>query len=191
MQGGYVSNAGEFLISTLFGFYIICVLLRFLFQYLRADFYNPISQFLVTITSPVLRPMRRWIPGTRGVDWAAVVLLVILKALEIWIIYAIHGYVPHPAGLLVLTIGELLSLLIYVFLIAIFVVVILSWISPGTYNPATSLLISLTEPLLRPARRMVPPIGGLDLSPIVVLVVLQLTQMLIVAPLLDLGRQLM
>lgn len=191
MESGYLSNAGDFLISTLFGFYIICVLLRFLFQYFRADFYNPISQFLITVTNPLLRPLRRWIPGTRGVDWSAVVLLVILKALEIWIIYAIHGYVPHPAGLLVLTIGELLSLLMYVFLISIFVVVILSWIAPSTYNPAMSLLISLTEPVLRPARRLVPPIGGLDLSPIVVLVLLQLSLMLIVAPLLDLGRQLM
>jgi YggT family protein len=187
MGGSYFSNAGVFLVETLFDLYILTVMLRFLFQILRADFYNPMCQFVVKLTTPVLRPMRRWIPGFAGVDLAAVVLMLALKVVEIALSYAIQGFSPGLLGLMMMAVVGLLHLVVYVFLFAIFIRVLLSWIAPDSYSPMTALLGTLSEPLLRPARRLMPPIAGLDLSPIAVIILLQLILMLAVAPLGDLA----
>lgn len=187
-MGGYFSEAIRFLITVIFDIYILAVVLRFLLQVVRADFYNPISQLLVTITNPPLRPLRRFIPGYRGIDLASVVLMLLLKAIEIFLIsLLVYGRIPGVIGLFILSFAQLLNLIIYIFIIAIFIQVILSWVSPGAYNPATVLLYRLTEPLLRPARRLLPPISGLDLSPILVFILLQLTVILIIKPLTHFG----
>jgi len=188
MGSPYVGNAATFLISTLFGLYILVVMLRFLFQIVRADFYNDISQFIVKATNPALRPLRRVVPGLKGLDVAAVLLMLVLKMVELWLVLGIMGHAARPAGLLILSISALLSLAINVFLVSIIIQVVLSWVSPGAYNPVTSLVYSLNEPLLGPARRLIPPIGGLDLSPVAVLILLQLTSMLLVQPISDVGR---
>lgn len=184
---GYVGNAGLFLIDTLFSLYILAVLLRLLFQVLRADFYNPLSQALVIITNPPLLPLRRVIPGLYGIDLAAVVLLVILQCAKNFLIGLLAGFTPGPLGLLLYSVAGLFNLTVWVFIIAIFIRVILSWVSPygGRQNPVMGLISDLTEPLMRPARQMIPPIGGLDLSPMAVIILLVLTRMLICQPLLD------
>jgi len=191
MGGSYVGNAATFLIGTLFGLYILIVMLRLLLQWVRADFYNPISQAIIKVTQPVLRPMRQIIPGLHGIDLASVTLLFVLKYVELWLTMGILGYSTHVAGLSILTLAELIALLINVFLFSILIQVVLSWLNPGSHNPVTALLDCLNEPLLRPARRLVQPIGGLDLSPIVVLLILQLASILLVAPIRDLGRGLL
>ncbi|MGH8594229.1 MAG: YggT family protein [Gammaproteobacteria bacterium] len=190
MGGDYFGNAGTFLISTVFGLYILLVLLRFLFQLVRADFYNPISQAVVKLTNPALRPLRRVIKGVAGIDVASVVLLLVLKVAELSLVAALQGIGMGFIGLFVLALAALLQMTLHIFLFAVLIQVILSWVAPHAYNPVSSLLLSLTEPLLRPARRLIPAIGGLDFSPIVVLVVLQLSSMLIIAPLRDLGATL-
>ncbi|MGH8657782.1 MAG: YggT family protein [Gammaproteobacteria bacterium] len=190
MSGDYFGNAGTFLISTVFGLYILLVLLRFLFQLVRADFYNPISQAVVKLTNPALRPLRRVIKGVAGIDVASVVLLLMLKVAELSLVAALQGVGMGFIGLFVLAVAALLQMTLHVFLFAVLIQVILSWVAPHAHNPASSLLLSLTDPLLRPARRLIPAIGGLDFSPIVVLVVLQLSSMLIIAPLRDLGASL-
>ncbi|NIR59815.1 MAG: YggT family protein, partial [Gammaproteobacteria bacterium] len=191
MSGGpYVGNAGVFLVQTLFGLYILAVMLRLLFQLVRADFYNPVSQFLVQITNPPLKPLRRVIPGWAGIDLAAVLLLVALQLVEHLAIGAIVGHQPGLAALLVISIADLISLLLYVYLFAILILVILSWVSPGAHNPVVGVLYRLTEPVMRPARQLVPPISGIDLSPLLVIIVLQLLQYLLVAPLRDIARSL-
>ena len=190
-EGSYIANAMTFLIETVFELYILAVMLRFLLQLFRADFYNPISQFLIKITTPVLRPLRRWIPGFAGIDVAALALMAILQFIEIALIAAANGYIPGIGGLLIVSIASLLQLLIYVFIVAILIQVVLSWIAPDTYNPMTSILRSLCGPLLRPVRHRLPSPGGLDLSPLVVLIVLQLILMLFVTPLADWGRNLL
>lgn len=187
-MGGALGDALNFLIRTLFDLYIIVVALRFLLQWVRADFYNPLSQFLVRATNPPLRPLRRIIPGYGGIDLASVVLMLLLKAAEITILGLVTaGRLPAPLGLLVLSLAEILRLLIYIFMFAIIIQVVLSWVNPGAYNPATVLIYRLTEPLLEPARRLIPPMGGLDFSPLVVLILLQLTIILIIRPLLQFG----
>jgi YggT family protein len=184
-----ISQALVFLVDILLGLYILAVLLRFLFQVVRADFYNPFSQALVTITNPTLAPLRRLIPGLYRVDLAAIVLLLILQCLRNFIIWLIQGVQPKVMGLVVVAAVELLQTTLWVFIIAIFIRVILSWVSPyaARQNPVVGLLNNLTEPLMRPARQMVPAMGGLDLSPIAVFILLYLTIILIVKPLLAFG----
>ena len=180
----YFSQAGLYLIQLVFGFYILLVLLRLLFQLVRASFYNPVSQFIVTLTQPPMQFLRRFIPGLFGVDMAAVVLLLALQILEIYVIAWFQGASPAAGGVVVIAVAQLIEFTVYVFIVAILIRIILSWVNPyGTHHPVGDLLHSLTEPLLAPARRLIPPIGGLDLSPIAVFVLLQLTLILIVRPL--------
>jgi YggT family protein len=189
-MGNYAGNAGVFLIQTLFGLYLVAVMLRFLLQMTRADFYNPVSQFLVKITNPPLIPMRRLIPGLIGIDMAAVVLLIAIQAVELILVGLVQGFSLGIAGLLVLTVAELINLLLNIYFFTIHIQVILSWVNPGGYNPAVALLYSLNEPILSRARRLIPPISGFDLSPIVVFIGIKLIQILLVAPIADMGKRL-
>lgn len=191
MGGSYVGNAATFLIQTVFGLYILIVMLRFLLQWARADFYNPVSQFIVKATQPPLKPLRKIIPGIGGLDMAALIFMLVLKFVELWLVTGLLGMSPQIGGLAMLSIAELLGLLINVFIFSILIQVIISWVNPGMHNPVMGLLHSLTEPLLGPARRVIPPISGLDLSPIIVIVCLQLASMLAVAPIRDLARSML
>jgi len=188
MNNSYVGNAGTFLIETLFGLYIMAVMLRFLFQVVAADFYNPVSQLLVKITDPPLLYLRRFIPGLWGIDLSSVVLLLVLQSLEISIVFAILVGGANPIGVVILSVAKLLGLAIHIFMFSIIIHALMSWINPHTFNPMVSLLYSLTEPLLGLARRFIRPVSGLDLSPIVVIVALQLLTMLFVVPIADLGK---
>ncbi len=186
---GYFSNAGAFLIQTLFGLYILLVMLRFLLQWVRADFYNPLSQFIVKVTNPPLLPLRRMVPGFGGLDSAALVLMLLLKYAELLLLSLLPGHsLPNLLGLGVLTLVELLSLGLNVFLFGIFIQAILSWIGNAGYNPVASLLYQLTAPVLRPFRNLIPPISGMDLSPMAAIIALYLAMLLIIAPLQDLAR---
>ncbi len=186
---GYFSNAGAFLIQTLFGLYILVVMIRFLLQWVRADFYNPLSQFLVKISNPPLLPLRRIIPGFGGLDSAAIVLMLLLKYAELLLLSLLPGHsLPNLLGLGILTLVELLALLLNVFLFGIFIQAILSWIGNTGHNPVASLLYQLTAPILRPFRNLIPPISGMDLSPMAAIIALYLAMLLIIAPLQDLTR---
>lgn len=197
----YVSSAGAFLIQVIVGFYILIVMLRFLLQWVRANFYNPLVQFLVKLTNPPLVPLRRFIPGFMGLDMAAVVLMLSLQIVEILLLDAIGAY-PLILGVrgdaydlgilsvLVLAIAELLRLLLNVYIGAIIIQALMSWVNPDPRHPIVLLLRQLTAPVLRPAHDLLPPIGGIDLSPMLVIIGLMLAKMLLVAPLWDVGRDL-
>jgi len=191
----YFNHAGQFLIHILiqivFGSYILAVLLRFLLQWARADFYNPLVQVLVKLTNPPLLPLRRYIPGYRGLDMAAVVLMLLLQLLELLLIAWLFGQPVTVSGLLVRALAELLDLLLTVLLWAVIIQAILSWFNPDVRQPVVRLLNQLTEPVLRPARRLLPPFSGLDLSPLLVIIVLQLGRLLLLAPLQDIGLALL
>ena len=187
MGNPYASDAATLLIQTLFGLYVLVVLLRFLLQLVRADFYNPLSQFIVKATQPPLGFLRRIIPGFAGIDFAAVVLLLLLQCGEIWLLLVVNGKTPNVAGIGVLAVAELLKLTIWLFFFTIIIQVVLSWVNPHAHNPITVLIFRLNEPLLRPARRILPPFSGVDLSPLLVLIALQLAIILIVRPIRDMG----
>jgi YggT family protein len=178
-MSGYFSEAGVFLISVIFGFLILMVMLRFLLQWVRADFYNPISQFIVKISDPLLRPFRRLIPGVAGIDMASIVLMLVLKYVELLLSFAISGAPLHLLLILILSITGLIKLLLYIFIFAIIISVIASWIAPAGYNPALGLIQQLTSPIMRPIQRHMKPISGLDLSPLVALLILNLLVMAI------------
>jgi len=188
MSGGYVANAGSFLLDVIFGLYIGAVMLRLFLQWSRADFYNPLSQAIVKLTNPVLRPLRRYIPAIGRVDTASVALVLVLQMLNLWLSLTVAGAAGAGfGGIFVLALAELLAKALYILMFAIFVQVVASWVAPGAYNPALSLVDSITYPLLKPLRSLLPPLGGLDLSPMVALILLQLAQMLLVAPIRDLA----
>ncbi len=190
MGNDYLLNPIIFLVDTIFGLYILVVMLRLLLQIVRADFYNPFSQFLVKITNPPLRPLRRLIPGWGGIDIASLVLLLILQTLTIIImILLIGGNLGSIgiAGLLMASITKLVSLLLYIYLFSLIILAVLSWVAAGTYNPVTALISSITAPLLRPIRRLIPPVGMMDFSVLVASLVLVVARMLIMPPLQELS----
>lgn len=187
MGSSYVTNPLEFLINTLFGLYILAVMLRFLLATVRADFYNPVSQFLVRITNPLLKPLRRLIPSIGKLDSSALLLMLALQMLSFTVIALLRGGQLAPGALLILSVAELIGLFLNVLLFSILIQVIISWVNPGAYNPAVSLLYSLTEPVLQPCRRLIPPFSGIDLSPLVALIAIQLIKMLLLPPLYSLA----
>ncbi len=188
-MGGGPASAGAFVVEFVGGLYLLAVLLRFIFQLVRADFYNPISQFVVTVTNPPLAMLRRLIPGLWGIDLAALVLLLAVALIKFYLLFmVVRGGFPAAPGAVVYAVGDILDHLVYVYMGAIIIRAILSWVAPRGYNPIITLLITVTEPVMAPARRVLPPIGGLDLSPILVFLVLGVVARLLVDPILTTGE---
>ncbi len=188
MGTSYMTNPMIFLIDTIISLYILAVILRFLLQWAHADFYNPISQFLVKVTHPPLKFFRRFVPSVGKIDTSSIVLALALQMIADFSILMLKGVLVSIPALFILSFTQLIGLVINVFVFAVFGRAILSWFDPGNYNPAASILYSLTEPLLNMCRRIIPNLGGLDLSPLVALVALQLSKMMILPPLNELAR---
>lgn len=187
MGSSYMTDPIIFLIDTFVSLYILAVVIRFLLQWTRADFYNPISQFLVKITHPPLKILRRFVPSIGKIDTSSLVLALGLQVVADFSIFMLKGVSVSISALIILSFTQLISLLINVFVFAVFARAILSWFDPSGYNPATSLLHHLTEPLLSLCRKIIPDLGGMDLSPLVALVGLQLTKMMLLPPLNELA----
>ena len=187
MGSTYMTDPIIFLIDTLFSLYILAVLLRFLLQWCGADFYNPISQFLVKVTHPPLKILRRFVPSIGKIDTSSLVLVLTLQMLSDFSILLLKGVTINIGALTILSITQLISLLINVFIFAVFARAILSWVNPGTFNAAASILDTLTEPLLDICRKVIPDLGGIDLSPLAALLLLQLAKMVILPPLHELA----
>ena len=188
MSEPYLTTAAVYLIDTLFGVYLFLLMLRLLLQLARASFYNPLSQFLVKVTNPLLVPLRRVIPGLWGIDLASVVLLVVLQVVALILTHLAAGIPFSLPGVVVHAVAELITLALNCYLVSILAQVILSWIGPGGGHPVGDLLHSLNEPVLRPIRRLLPAMGGLDFTPLVAVIVIQLLKILVVAPIADFSR---
>lgn len=158
-----------FLVRTLMGLYVSIVLLRFLFQLARADFYNPFSQAIVKLTSPIVVPMRRVLPSIGRLDTSTVVLAMAVQMAMIIAIFQMRGIEASVLDLVVGTMLGLVHQILDIYTIALFIVVILSWVAPASRNPGAILVHQLTEPLVRPVRNALPPLGGLDFSVMIVL----------------------
>ncbi len=173
-----MNNALLFLINTGFSLYLMVVVLRLWLQLARADFYNPFSQFIVKATNPLVLPLRKVIPSLGQLDTATLVLAWLVAVVKMLVLQQLLlGGVALSqalvAGVLVL-VKESLSLMFWILVIR----AILSWFSQGR-NPIEQVLHQLTDPLLRPIRRVIPPMGGLDLSVLVALIALQFIQILL------------
>lgn len=176
-----LDSAGILVLQTLGSLYLLIVLLRFILQLVRADFYNPLSQFVVRATHPLLRPLRRIIPSLGGLDLASVVLalLVQLVVMALTLLLA-YGTTGNPLQLLVWSVIGVTGLFLKIFFFALLISVILSWVAPGSYNPGAQLVNQICEPVLAPFRRLLPNLGGLDISPIFAFLALQLLDMLVI-----------
>jgi YggT family protein len=181
-----LTDAVRFLINVAFGLFVYTALLRFIMQWMRAPFRNPVGQAVTALTDWAVKPMRKIIPGFGGYDWASLVVAWLLQVL--WLVALALVSAPASALLTATTAGliaavavvELIKAALWIVIVAVFVQALLSWVAPD--GPLAGVLNALTFPLLAPVRRLVPPIGGtLDLSPLIVIVLAQLILMLPVA----------
>ncbi len=177
-----LNTAAIYLLQTLGSLYLLIVLLRFILQLVRADFYNPLSQFILRATQPLLKPMRQVIPSVMGLDLASLVLAIAVQLLLMAVTLILMGYGvgDYFPEILVWAIIGVTSLFLKVFFFALIISVILSWVAPGGNNPAALLINQICEPLLAPIRRMLPSMGGLDISPIFAFIALNLIDMLVI-----------
>ncbi len=178
MGAGYWLDPLIFLLGTAFKLLILACLLRFLLQFAAADYRNPISQFLIRATDPLLRPLRAVLPATARVDTAALIGMIILQlayyALMLWLLGRDIPLERLPGA----TVAELIVLTTLLFTITLLIQVVISWVNPGAWHPGIALLYQLNAPVLAPARRLLPISGGLDLSPLVTLIALVVIRML-------------
>ena len=191
MSGGYFAQAIIFLVKLFFDIYILTLILRYLLTIVRVDSLNPLSALIIKVTNPLLKPLRRTIPGYFGIDWASIISLFLVQAIEIILVaLIITGGIPAFSGLTMLTIAYLLRTILYIYLFIIIVQVIISWLNPNVYNPITTIMYQISEPILKPIRQFIPSSGGLDFSPLVALIIINLLMILIISPLMDLGQKL-
>jgi YggT family protein len=156
-----------FIIETLIGLYQVLLVLRLLMQLTRADFRNPLGRAIVQLTDPVIKPLRRVLPAVGKVDTASIVAIVLVAMLKFWILQLLMGIgLPEPVSLLRAVAIDLVRLVLKTYLFSIILNAILSFVAPGNYSPAQSILGSICDPVLKPFRRIIPPIAGLDLSPL-------------------------
>jgi YggT family protein len=171
-----LNDAAIFIIKTLGSLYLLIVLMRFILQLVRANFYNPLCQFIVKATQPLLKPLRRVIPSMFGLDMSSLVLALILQMLLIAVILSLKGFVVDWVLLVPWALIALFALFLNIIFWAMIISVILSWVAPGSHNPGAELVAQITEPVLAPFRRIIPNLGGLDISPIFAFIVIQLLQ---------------
>lgn len=171
-----LNDAAVFIIKTLGSLYLLIVLMRFILQLVRANFYNPLCQFIVKATQPLLKPLRRVIPSMFGLDMSSLVLALIIQMLLIAVILFLKGFLVDWVLLIPWALIALFSLFLNIIFYAMIISVILSWVAPGSHNPGAELVAQITEPVLAPFRRIIPNLGGLDISPIFAFIAIQLLQ---------------
>lgn len=185
----YLQNALALLIGLAFDALATLLVLRLLAEACRADFNNPLSQFVYRITNPVLAPLRRVLPNWRRINLAALLLAWLVMLLKRLLLFALVGVMPHPLGLLLLALAELLDFVLVFYLVLIFGWSLLSMFAVDRRQPLLRLAGNLVEPLLRPLHgRLIA--GAIDFAPMAVMIALLLARLLIAAPLLDLGSRL-
>ena len=188
-MGTYTSNAGLFLINILLGSAIFIVLLRLILQLMGADSRNPISQSIKAITDPILQPTRRYLPTLRSLDSASLLNLIAMQMMLTWLsLRMISTLDPNIPSIFVFSIGEIIAKFVRILIWAIIINALISWFSAGSYHPIIDVINSITNPLLDRARKVLPMSTGLDFSPLMVIIVLQLVLILVVSPLKDLSN---
>lgn len=168
-----------FIIRALFGLLVTAFLLRVLLPLCRADARNPLSQAVIRITNPLVLPLRRILPSIKRLDTGSLVALILVQVVATAVVLLLAGVTITPPSLLLNAAHELASIVLRFYFVAILVYALLSWIAPGTYSPAASLLESLCRPVIRPLQRFIPPIAGIDLSALFALIIIQALQILL------------
>lgn len=179
-MGSALIEIVRLIINTLGGLYLTAIILRFLLQLARADFYNPISQALVRITNPAVKPLRRVIPGFFGIDIASLVLAILVKLVMIMVLFFVQtgGLNVNYAIVLLVAALSVFVTIFNIYFVAMIATIILSWVAPGSYHPAAVLIHQVVEPVMAPFRRLLPPMGGIDFSPMIAFLALNVVKIL-------------
>lgn len=183
----HLANAGALIVQAIFGLIIGLFFFRLLMQGLRVDFRNPVSQFVYRATNPVLIPIQKALPVIHGWNLAALLITFLLMLLQTWLLYWLAGLSLNALALLVISFALLIEFAAMALFWIIIIRAILSFVSPDPYNPMVQILYRLTDPIMKPVQRLIPTIGGFDISPIFVLLALQLVRVLIANPLIEIG----
>ena len=174
------ADVGSFLVRNLMNLFLMIVLLRVLMQIAKVDFYNPISQAIVKVSNPLLLPLRRVIPGFGGLDMAGIVLAVLIQLIATTLLLKMSGYpFQNPANMLAWGGLGIIALVLNIYLFTVLASIVVSWVAPQSVHPAISLLHQFTEPVLAPFRKLLPSMGGLDLSPIFLFLSINVCQILV------------
>lgn len=167
-------------IDTVSSLYLMIILLRFILQISRADFYNPISQFVVKATNPLLIPLRRIVPSIGGIDTASIVLAILFQTLVVVLKMLVLGSgLSNPLFLIAFSSVLVLGLILKIYFWSLIIMIVASWIAPGSGHPALVLINQIVEPLMQPFRKILPPMGGLDLSPILAFLAIQVLEVVV------------
>jgi len=182
-----ISAAGLFLINVLFDLYLLVLMVRLILCLAKANYFNPVTQAIIKITQPIVGPIRRIIPNIRNFETSTLVIILLVEIIKYSLITLIvTGFPASILGLLLLAAADGLKLLLDTFFYAILLQGILSWMHAG-YSPISQVLLQITSPIMRPLQRIMPLVGGFDLSPIPALILLQLLTILLIKPLMAVG----
>lgn len=172
-----IQEIGVYLVQAISSLLLILIVLRGVLHTVRADFYNPITQFVVKATNPVVTPLRKLIPLSGRVDPATLVLALVVQALGIALVLWFSGFMPpNPLLLIGWSVIGVVALLVNLYFIALIAMIIVSWVAPGSHHPAIYLLHQITEPVMAPVRSLLPNLGGLDFSPILLFILINVVQ---------------
>ena len=182
---GQMGNAGLLLFNTLINIYLFLMMMRFLLQASQADYYNPISQSVVKITQPVVRPFQGFLGPVLGrFDMATLAAAFVLKAVSIVAILQIAGIgMPPLTQVAIGAIAAIANAILKIYFFALIVMIILSWVAPNASHPGALLVMQLVEPIMAPVRKVIPPLGMIDLSPIVVFIAISIVDGIVVGAL--------
>lgn len=180
------ASAGAFLVQMFFGIYVLLIVLRFLMQVSGANYYNPLCQTVVKLTAPAIRPFQNFFPAIKGVDTATLMVAIVIQLIGLMLFMMLAGGDLFLFRYILWSMLGVVSLILDIYFFSLIIMVIASWIAPYSTHPALQLINQLTEPLCAAVRRFLPPMGGMDFSPILVFIVIRLIdKYLIVQPLAD------
>lgn len=184
-----LNNTFSFIIQAVFNIYMIALLVRILLEATGANYYNPLVQFLVRITNPLIKPVAKWVKSYQGVNLAGVIVLLVIGMIKLFLLVLLRlNVLANPLGLVIWAMGEVINLLLDVYFYAILIQAILSWVAPQTYNPASEVFSRITSPILRPFQKIIPLIAGVDISPWIAMICLKIVSILFVQFIISYGH---
>lgn len=180
-----IYNALVFLIYTVFDFYLFILVIRLVLVWVKAYYYDPVTQFIAKLTDPIVKPLRRIIPNIGAIETATLILVIVLEMIKFFLLSYLEFGLPNPLGLVILAVGDALKILLDSFFFAILFQAIMSWVNANSH--INRVLYQYTAPIMQPLHRIIPPIGGIDITPIPALILLKLLIILFIQPVISVG----
>lgn len=174
-----------FLINTLFDLYLFMLVIRVILVWIGANYFDPLTQFVIRCTDFIIKPLRKKIPNIRHIETATVLLILVIELIKYFLVLALSFGMPNLIGLLIIVFGDIIKLVVQTFFYTILVQAVMTWIQPS--SPVNHLLYQITAPIMRPIQRILPPMGGIDISPIPALILLQLLLIVLATPIMSAG----